>query len=346
MLARTAGVALALALFTVGAARPARAQVTTLRIASPAPPGTAWAREGTAFSREVERLTHGTLKIKFYLGGITGDELETAQRIRRGQLDGIASGGMLCMRLAPSMRVLRVPGLLQTREESAYVSGRLRQVFDAELAKNGFTNLGEINVGPDVILSRTPIRTMAELKRARLWAWDLDSVFRLALPAMGLNIVPVPLAQAARAYDEQRIDGFVAVPTAALAFQWSAQARYVTDLRFSFLRGCMLISNRAFDELPIASQEALRSAFAKLVARLSDLERTQDEALLGGLFEKQGVKSVPASSAFRSEVFEAAQGVRERLGDRLVPHALLQRVLALLADFRAEHSGSSAVDKQ
>jgi TRAP-type C4-dicarboxylate transport system substrate-binding protein len=244
---------------------------------------------------------------------------------------------MLCHRLSPSMRVLRIVGLFQNRDESAYASGRLKETFDAEFLKAGFVNLGEMGLGPDVILSRTPIQTMADLKKTRLWIWDLDDVYRETMTAMGMTVVPRPLESAARDYDQHVLDGFIAVPTAALAFQWSAEARYYTDLRPSFLRGCLLISSRAFDQLPIPGQQAVRQAAARTIARLEEIGRAQDEALLGGLFEKQGLKKQPASPTFRAEFFSLAQQTRDRIGPRIVPEGLLQRVLGLLADYRGVH---------
>jgi hypothetical protein len=55
------------------------------------------------------------------------------------------------------------------------------------------------------------------------------------------------------------------------------------------------------------------------------------------LFEKQGLRPMPPSEAFRSEFFESARAARERTAVRLIPRALLDRVLHLLADYRAEH---------
>src|SRR5262249_279368 len=111
----------------------------TLRMATPAPEGTAWAREIKAFSREVEAGPHGEVRMKWYLGGIGGDELEIGERIRRDQLDGAGAGGMLCERLAPSMRVLRLLGVFQSRAEAAYVMQRLQPSLEAEFAKSGFS---------------------------------------------------------------------------------------------------------------------------------------------------------------------------------------------------------------
>jgi TRAP-type C4-dicarboxylate transport system substrate-binding protein len=315
----------------------AAAQPVVLRMATAAPEGTAWAREGHSFERDVSELTHGQVHMKWYLGGIAGDELQMLDRIKREQLDGVASAGMLCSRLAPSMRALRIVGLFQSRDESASVTGRLKDTVDTEFARAGFVNLGEMGIGPDIILSRTPVTTMAELQKERLWVWDLDDVYRQTLTAMGMHIVPRPLNSAFADFEQGMLDGFVAVPTAALAFQWSTQVHYFTGLRPSFLGGCIVIASRAFDQLPIEGQKAVRQAAARTVARLEEIGREQDDALLGGLFAKQGVKQVPVSEPFRAEFFALAQAARDNLGDKLVPKALLQRVLSLLADYRAVH---------
>jgi TRAP-type C4-dicarboxylate transport system substrate-binding protein len=275
--------------------------------------------------------------MKWYLGGIAGNELEMLDRIKREQLDGVASGGMLCQRLAPTMRALRIVGLFQSRDESAYVSGRLKDTLDAEFLRAGFVNLGEVGVGPDVILSRQPIATMAELRKARLWVWDLDDIYRQTLTSMGMTPVPRPLESAHHDFDQGLLDGFLAVPTAALAFQWSTQARYYTDLRPSFLRGCLLITSHAYDQLPVVGQQAVKQSAARAIARLEELGRSQDEELLAQLFIKQGLKRVPVSESFRAEFFAAAQAARRRLAGKLVPEELLQRVLGLLADYRAVH---------
>jgi TRAP-type C4-dicarboxylate transport system substrate-binding protein len=318
---------------SLAAAEPAH----VFRMASEAPEGTAWAREIRAFAREVESATHGFLRIKWFLGGIAGDEVQVAERIHKDQLDGAASGGMLCARLAPSMRVLSVLGLFRDRDEAVYVLGRLKPTLDAEFLHNGFVNLAELGVGPSLLFTRQPVQSLAELRRTSVWIWDLDEVLRLEMRELGIPAVPLPLSEAARAFDRGTLDGFVSVPAAALAFQWSTQARYLVDLRVNMVNGCLLVAARAFDLLPLEVQQVVRVAAARGAARLEALGRSQDDALLGGLFARQGMKPVPVSERFRSEFADAAQAARERLGRRLVPDALMLRVTGWLADFRSAH---------
>ena len=77
----------------------------------------------------------------------------------------------------------------------------------------------------------------------------------------------------------------------------------------------------------------------ELVARLEEVGRAQDDALLNGLFARQGLTPVEASESFRAEFYHAARSTRERLGARTLEPTLLQRVLTLLADFRAIRRG-------
>lgn len=309
---------------------------TVIRFGTVAPEGSAWAREGMAFARDVEQRTAGRVKIKVYFGGITGDELQTVEQARRGRIDAIASGGMSCLALAPSLRVFRVPGLIRNRAEASYVNGRLQRAIDDEFLKSGFINLGELSIGPDLFFTKAPVRSMSDLKRLPLWVWDLDPVLVSALPAMGIQAIPISLPEALHAFEVGRVHGFVAVPMAALAFQWSTQARYLSDLQVDMLRGCVIVTTRAFDALSAEDQEALRAAGGKAVARLEEVGRASDEALLGGLFAKQGVTMVKASDALRDEFFATVVAARDRLPERVVPHALILRVLGLLADYRAQ----------
>jgi TRAP-type C4-dicarboxylate transport system substrate-binding protein len=328
----------ALLLIACLASTEAHADRTVLRIATAAPDGTAWARLFRTMGRELESESKGEVTAKWYFGGVAGDEQEMLARMKRGQLDAVMSGGMMCIALSPSLRVLRLLGLFQSREESAYVMGRLRPTIDAEFLKNGFVNVGEAGLGSDLVFSRKPISTMDDLKQARLWHWDLDTTLHQQLEAIGVPVKPMSLEAAGRAFEEKQVDGFIAVATAALAFQWSARSSYLTELPMAFLSGCMVVSQRAFDSLSLTGKQAVRTAAARFGARLEDLGRSQDQALLGGLFAKQGVKTVPVTASMRAAFFEAARASRERLGATLVPAELMTQVQAWLADYRAEHA--------
>jgi len=316
----------------------AAADPIVVRMASVAPEGSAWANLLHDWSRELEAVSGGAVRVKWYFSGITGDELETFDGIRKGHLDGIASGGMVCERLAPSMRIQGLAGVFQSREEAAYVMERLRPTLEQETKRAGFELLIQTGLGPEVLFTRTPVRSMADLRKTKMWRWSADEPGIAMAHELSLRVVPLDLDVAGKAYDDKRIDGFIAIPTAALAFQWSAQARYITDLRLGYLTGCVAVSQSALDRMTAEQQKLFRGLFAKYDELFQEMGRRQDEALLGGLFVKQGLKPIPPSEGFRSEFFEAARAARERAATRFVSRATLDRVLKWLADYRAEHS--------
>lgn len=306
-----------------------------IRMAAEAPEGSSWAREFHGVDRQVQAATDGQVQIKWYLGGITGDEVHTLDRIAKGQLDGEA-GALFCDRVAPSIRVGRIVGLFQSRDEWHFVMSRLWPRIDAEATQRGFANLGVSSVGNILLFSRRPLRTVEDLRSQRFWTWDLDDISRAMLERMGLQVVPMPVVDAAKAYDEGRVDGFVATPSAALVFQWSARAHYYSDLLVGELPACVVVAQRALDPLPIRQQQAFTAAMANFVGRFEALGRAQDEELLGGLFERQGLHKMSAGVELRAHFVAAARAAREQIAPSLISKELLTETMSLLADYRSE----------
>jgi TRAP-type C4-dicarboxylate transport system substrate-binding protein len=315
---------------------PAAAQ-KTLRLATTPPDGTSWAHEIRAFQQEVERETHGTVKVKLYFGGVAGDEHEALERVRKGQLDAFL-GGPGCEEVMPMLRAMALPALFQSREEAAFVTRRLAPDLEAEARANGFEAVGLSGLGPAIIFSRHEIATFEQLQKTKLWVWNVDTVAITTLRAMGLTVVPTRIELAAGSFDSGQVDGFDSIPVGALAFQWSARTPFVLDLRMRYLEGCLLVAARAFDALSYEQRQMLRAATARLDRRNEDTGAREDAMLLGGAFGKQGAKVVSPSPALRSEFFESARKVRQRAAQEAgISGELVTRIQQLLADYRAEH---------
>jgi TRAP-type C4-dicarboxylate transport system substrate-binding protein len=319
----------------------AHADTLRLRLATPAPEGTAYARELHSFSREVQSDTNGHVEAKWYMGGIAGDELTQIERMRRGQLDG-AGLAFGCDRLAPSLLAVRVVGLVRSRDEANLVLRRSKSRIDAEMARAGFVALGTSTLGSIVVLTRTPVHSMADLKKLRLWVWDKDEIQIRLLRAMGLAPAPLAINDAGAAYDEGRIDGFLAVPSAALSFQWSARARYFLDFPVGEISACFVMSQRSFDALAVDERTVLAAAAAKLTARFEDMGRELDATLLDHLFERQGLTRVKPDATFMSDFLDEARRARQQLDAKMVSPELMASVLAWLADYRADHPPRTA----
>jgi TRAP-type C4-dicarboxylate transport system substrate-binding protein len=308
-----------------------------LRFATIAPDGTGWAREVKAFAREIETASGGRVGLHMYLGGIAGDDAEMGRRMRKDQLDGALSAGMLCQEVAPAFGVFRIPGLVQDRAEESYVETRLLPTLRKQSRAHGMVLLATGSLGTDVVLSRIPIDSLDSLRRLRLWQWDLDQTSVAFSRAMGLHPVPMPVTDAGRAYEDGKTDGFIAIPSAIFGFQWFSQRVYMYQFPFAPLHACALMTATAYEHLPTDLREMVEAASVKFGMRIAETTRAQDEELLGGLFAKQGVRSAPVSPLLRAQFLDAAHAARDKLGSQLVPRELLLQVQSFLADYRSEH---------
>jgi TRAP-type transport system periplasmic protein len=316
----------------------ARAEpVAYLRFAGIAPEGTAWAREAKAFAREIESASGGRLAVRMYLGGIAGDDREMGRRMRRDQLDGALSAGVLCEDVAPSLGVFRIPGLVQDRGEASYVLTRLYPALREEARAHGFILLGAASLGRDVVAARERVDSLEKLRKLRLWQWDLDHTAVAYSRAMGLQVVALPVSEAGRAYEEGRIDGFLAIPSAILGSQWFTKQLYLSQLPLPLLHGCVVMSAAAYDRLPTGLRDVVQAAAAKLGVRFAEVTGMQDAELLGGLLARQGVRSVPVTESFRVQFLEASRAARDRVAGQMVAPQLLAQVQAFLADYRSLH---------
>jgi TRAP-type transport system periplasmic protein len=319
----------------------AHAEPVTLRMAAIAPDGTEWARSLKSFAQDVEVQSKGELRMKWYLGGVAGDELTALDRVKRGQLDGEA-GAIFCQRLAPSLRTARLPAMYRTRQEAIYVMGRLKPVLDEEFRKSGFANLGESVFGLDVLFSRAPIRTFDELVGTRLWVWNLDPMWQAASTEIGFKTVVTTIEEHSPAWRKKQYDAFFTVPGAALAYQWSTEAGYVSDLPATVLPACLVVSNAAMDPLPLELRQVLVTSAAKFMHRFNELSERLDDSLIGGLFQKQGLTRVTASPELHAQFEAAAKRAREKLGPALIAPGLLGTVEKLLDEYRTGNRPEAA----
>src|SRR5215470_15095901 len=107
----------------------ARAQDHVFKIATLAPEGSSWMQLFHAWGKTVEEHTGGKVRVKFYAGGLAGDERDAVRKMRLGQINGAAVTAVGFGLIQSDVRVLELPMLVKTYEELDYLRARL----DADL---------------------------------------------------------------------------------------------------------------------------------------------------------------------------------------------------------------------
>lgn len=299
----------------------ARAQekARVLRVGVIAPEGSSWMREGHALANEVIKQSGGRLAIRLLPNAAAGEEREMVARVRDGQLDGCGISVSGARAIAPELSVFLLPRLVRTYAEYDELWDQLRPTINERLAQRGFVMLARAEAGYEYIWSKNqPIRSLAELRKQKLWQWDDDAVTSEFAGWLHLPVRRMGLYEALPALRGGRIEGlFPFPPLAVVAFQLHPEIKWALDWKFSFLSAGIFVSKKVMDSLSEDDQRLLRTTAQRFESRLIRIMRDDNERAVE-LLKKQGVKFVQPEPKAAEELDAAFARARKELGPRLI----------------------------
>ena len=316
---------------------PAAAKTTAIKFATLAPEGSTWMKVLTELSKELEKETGGSLKFKFYPGGVSGDEKDVVKKIRFGQLHSAGFTGVGLGEIAPEVRILDAPFLFKDAGEVDHVYRAFDKEFRGAFEKNGYILLGWAEVGFIYLFSNTPVRGPDDLKGVKMWMWEGDPVAEASFKAMDVDPIPLSITDVMTSLQTGLIDGVYSSPMAILALQWFTKVKYMSDFHLADASGAVLISKKFFDALPKDRQVLLLSTGQKYLTRLTASSREENRSAIEAL-KKNGIQitSVMSPEDIRKHQ-EMGRKARRSLAGRLYSEDLLDRVENSLQEFRSKH---------
>lgn len=306
----------------------------TLKIATLAPQGSAWMNLFDEAARNIARQTGGRVKIKYFPGGIAGDERDTIRKVRAGQLQGTAVTSIGLMQMVKEVRVLELPGMFHTDAELDYVRGRLAPEFAKKFEDAGYVLLSWGDVGWIHLFSNTPIAAKSDLSKVKMWVWTDDPVYKKLFERLGINGVALGLPEVLPSLQTGMINGAYGSSLSTLALQWYTKVKYMTEKSTSYSIGAAVLSKKAFDAIGAPDRAIIREEAKLLQGKLIAQIRKDNQAAANAL-AKQGLKTVRTSDAFSKQIVDASQLVWSDMVGVLYSKDLLDRVLTLVSEFRA-----------
>lgn len=319
---------------TLGAAA-AASQAATIKIATVAPDGTAWMREMRAAGEAVKAKTDGRVEIKYYPGGVMGDDATVLRKIKIGQLQGGAFTGGEASIIVKDAQVYSLPFLYRNVDEIDKVRAKLDPLLKQEFADQGFELLGVSGAGFAYLMSTRDIRTREDLKAAKVWVPQGDTIAEMAFKAAGVTPIPLPLSDVYTSLQTGLIDTAANTPSGAIAFQWHTKLKYLVDLPLTYVVGDVVVDKKAFDALGADDRKTVEAEFSAGFARLEKLNRSDNAAAREAL-KQQGLTIVEPDAAERKRFEAIGSEVFKQLSDQgaLSPQ-MLRALTAALAEVRA-----------
>ena len=318
----------------------APAVAVEIKVATVAPDGSGWMREMRAGAAEIAERSEGRVTIKFYPGGIMGNDSQVLRKIRIGQLQGGAfTAGGLAERYA-GFNLYGVPLLFRSIEEVDYVRERVDPALAAGLSEAGFVSFGFIEGGFAHLMANEPISTVLDMRRRKVWSPEGDPIGFRVLEAMGLSPVVLPPTDVLTGLQTGLLDVVAASPVVALVLQWHTKVRYVTDLPISYSLGIFAIDSRVFNRLSTDDQTIVSTVMGGVMERL-DTGSRQDNLDARAALEQAGLEFVSVDAEDIPGWRETIEGLYPELRERSdIDADLLDQMLSALAEYR---SGATAV---
>jgi TRAP-type C4-dicarboxylate transport system substrate-binding protein len=323
--------------FCLAALLTGTAGAADLKIASVAPDGSHWMTQMRAGAEEIRMRTGGRVTMKFYPGGVMGNDAQVLRKVRAGQLQGGAfTSGGLAERYS-GMSLYGIPLLFRSQEEVDYLRPKIDPLMAAGLDKAGFVSFGFTEGGFANVLSNEPIHSVDDMKRKKVWVPDGDQMSFLAMQTMGLSPVVLPVTDVLTGLQTGLIDITFASPVTALVLQWHTKVKYITVLPVSYSMGIFAIEKNAFNALMPADQQVVREVMARYLSQL-DREARDDNRKAAEVLAKAGIQTVTVNSAdvdgWRRTIESLYPKLRERPD---VDVALLDQLLGVLNEYRRAH---------
>ncbi len=309
----------------------------TLKIATVTPENSQWMKDMRASAAEIKERTDGRVQIKYYGGGVMGNDKKVLSRIRLGSLQGGAFTPSALASQYSDLNLYGLPMVFDSEEEAAFARDRLDEKLMQGLEEAGFVNFGFAAGGFAILMSNSPIDNLSDLKGKKVWIPEGDDISRRSMEALQLSPVTLPLTDVLTGLQTGLIDIVAMSPIGALVLQWHTKVKYVTELPLVYTLGFMAVDKRAFNKLSDEDQAIVREVMERTYQNFDKQNLVDNRGARDALLNT-GIESVPFDIEEYNEVRQILMASNAELGDQgLFTRELFDEMLTYIEEYRREH---------
>jgi len=318
------------------------ASAATLKIATVTPEGSQWMTQMRDSARAIQDRTDGRVQIKYYGGGVMGNDAKVLGKIRIGALQGGAFTPAALSDIYPDLNIYGMPLVFDSEEEAAYVRERLDGKLQQGLETAGFVNFGFAAGGFAIVMSNTPVKGLDDLKGKRVWVPEGDNISYASMEALSLAPVTLPLTDVLTGLQTGLIDIVAMSPIGALVLQWHTKIKYMTEIPLVYTVGFMAVDKRAFSKLSDADQQVVRDVMQETYEKF-DIANLQDNREARDALLNAGIESVPFDADEVARLRERLLESNKELGSKgAFSMALYDEMMGYVTEYREARSAETA----
>jgi TRAP-type C4-dicarboxylate transport system substrate-binding protein len=320
---------------------PIISSAATFKIATIAPEGSAWMQQMRAGAIAIKERTLGRVQIKFYSGGVMGNEKSVLRKIHMGQLQGGAFTGGGLGRITSDAALYGLPLLARSEQEMHYVRQTMDAVVNDALEQSGFVSFGFASGGFANLMSKTPITGIDDLKGQKVWVPEGDRASYAVMEALGLAPVTLPLSDVLTGLQAGLVEVIGTSPLGALAFQWYTRVAYITPIPLVYIYGALVLDKKKFNQICPQDQTVMREILSNMYRGFDQQNELDNDAALAAL-KKQGIQIVPPQAGeFERWNTVANTAIDKMIKDGLFNSALYVQLQQQLSNYRHQDNGKN-----
>lgn len=307
---------------------------TTLKIATLAPDGTSWMKEMRAAAKQIQQQTEGRVRIRFYPGGVMGNDNSVLRKIRVGQLHGGAITGGGLSAIYRDAQLYTLPFQFRNLQEVDAVRQVMDPLIIAGLKNEGYVSFGLSEGGFAYLLSNRPVKTTNNMRELKIWIPEGDEINANMFQALGISPVPLPLTDVLTGLQTGLIDTIASAPVGAIALQWHTRVNYLTQVPLAYLYATLVLTETAFNKLQKPDRSVVREILGATFDRIDRQNRMDNEKALAAL-QKQGIEFVSPSADQQQAWEQHANTTLNKLSEeKLFSKAMFSRMQTLVQQYR------------
>ena len=307
-----------------------------LKIATLAPDGSDWMNRMKAGAAEIKERTDNRVSFKFYPGGVMGDDKAVLRKIKIGQLHGAAMPSGSLAPYYPDSQVYSLPLRFRSFDEIDYVRSQMDKDLIEGFKQSGFITFGLTEGGLAYTLSKSPVSTVADLQKLKVWVPDTDAMGISAMQTYGINPIPLAIGDVLTSLQTGLVNTVAASPIAAIALQWHNQVSYLTDLPLLYIYAVFALQEKTYNKIAPADQAVINEVMTRTFQGIDRQNRTDNIAAFAAL-QQQGIQVVQPDPNRLSEWYERAEAsVTQMVDQNIISPQILDKLNRLLQEYRSE----------
>jgi TRAP-type transport system periplasmic protein len=280
-----------------------------IKLATVVPEGSVWDKSIKQMGEDWKEATGGKISVTVYGGGSQGDEPTVLRKMRLDALQAAAFTAVGLGNIDSAFSVFNIPFFFESYDELNYVTAKLTPVIQKRVESKGFVLLNWGHGGWTQVFTKTPVQTVEELKKIRLYTSAGNDRMVQWFKANGFEPRAMAMTDILTGLTTGMLDGLPAPPLAAMLFQWYRHTPYMLDIGLAPIIGANVITLKAWNAIPESDRPKLLEAAADVEKRLQiDVPKQDVEAV--ATMMKQGLTVTKAGPEWPIQIESLAKTMR------------------------------------